>query len=158
MFARSPHSASTVCSIVSIVVTKPPVPLSPLLFFESLLQLPPRVPGGHDEADESDGNRNGHLAARDEDEDHEDDRHPRVEECAVSERARRLRRLRAQRSSPASASTASSTEPSRIDLATHSMSSASGRSSRTRGELERTSSRAARPPTPGSRGAWNSTA
>ena len=55
------------------------------------------------------------------------------------------------------ASAAATSEPSRIAIATASMSGASERSSRSRGESSRTAARVACTPAPGSSGAWNST-
>src|SRR5438445_1024288 len=63
----------------------------------------------------------------------------------------------AHASSPISSSTAATSEPSRIASATASMSGASGRSSPSLAERDRMNACVARTPSPGSRGARNST-
>ena len=96
-------------------------------------------------------------------EDDDDDGKPCVDDRAVADRMLRdppFRHGPAQaslRSSPTSDSTAATREPSRIAEATVSISAAIERSSSSRGDSERTNSRVARTPTPGSSGARNST-
>ena len=151
MFDRSPQSDSTVASSVSVALTG--APCGPALAARAT---------GCASGASSTASRRRRRARRsraplrtsppvDDRDDDDDRRHPAVDERGVAIRVLRQRTLVGRSlpaqafhaSSPASASTAATSAPLRIDDATASMSPASGRSSSSLGESDRTNARAA---------------